>query len=373
MRAKLTDKFVKLQKKLAKLSKNGLSDTNTNKQLLAIQTELNTIRQQLHITTHYKSPLAAHDKLLWQQETLMKKRAQLNEKITESTQDIELDLLMIAQEFSYKNVQDIDQYKHAYDRCEDDVTMYSDKLPALVSAIADLKQQLVEIENSIGRILRPAFLSEEKRQLLVLQEQVKGLIKTETDKANNIILQEKRVMQDTLSTVKHLKHKNRELNKAQNEMKALDQEIDKGRAKIALSETACKDIQHLCTEYQTLFDNAYGITHEFYKENVSRMKSGLPQISKSDVDKFIDRQRDLLGALIAHLKYPSTTTIETIIRRFKAYSEMKQIINPAIHSNLDDSIEKLRSIDPTTMELMDPVVESLRTSQDNSPSSSPSQ
>ena len=77
--------------------------------------------------------------------------------------------------------------------------------------------------------------------------------------------------------------------------------------------------------------------------------------------------------MIAHLKYPSTTTIETIIRRLKAYSEMKKTINPGIQSNFDDNIEKLRSIDPTTMDLMDAIKEPLQTSQDNSPSSSPSQ
>ncbi len=125
-------------------------------------------------------------------------------------------------------------------------------------------------------------------------------------------------------------------------------------------------IDGLIRTCKTLFNQTYAVTHALYKENVSRMKQGEPRLEKSDHDRYIASQRDLLGAMVTHLQSPTSATIETLIRRFDAYVDMKEKAkeqgNLVFTQELEKTLEAIVVANPLTTEKMGVILSGLKRS-----------
>lgn len=101
---------------------------------------------------------------------------------------------------------------------------------------------------------------------------------------------------------------------------------------------------------EILFKTFYDKGFEIYKERVANEKAGLPRKTMTPEEKLIASTRDLIGAALSHLKYPSNLTRETLERRHEGYNEALQ--NTDLSKD-DDVLPKLneflwgvKSLDP---------------------------
>lgn len=111
-----------------------------------------------------------------------------------------------------------------------------------------------------------------------------------------------------------------------------------------------KTAHSLLKNGEDLFKIFYDKGFEIYKERVANEKAGGPSKTMTPEEKLIASTRDLIGAALSHLKYPSNLTRETLERRHAAYNEALQNTNL---SKDDDVLPKLnefllgvKSLDP---------------------------
>lgn len=87
--------------------------------------------------------------------------------------------------------------------------------------------------------------------------------------------------------------------------------------------------------FKTFYDKAFVI----YQERVANEKAGGPLKVMTPEEKLLASTRDLIGAALSHLKYPSNLTRETLERRQAGYNNALQNIDLPKE---DDSLLKLK-------------------------------
>lgn len=311
------------------VSHTELTQNIKNKTLLADKQRIlddisalrDSLRQETGLTLRYASPESKHQALLAQRTLLIKNIEQLQHSIQQKTEEVSDLLEELADTLTEKGYT-VEEYNNLV------IQPLQDRYVAMTKEIANLEKHGASPS---------VIMAKKEAQKQALQR----------------IQLEKRLLTAPMDITETCANLEVSLIEAQQQLSQLDKDLESEAQKIPV-------VQALKKECEKLFFASYAITHAFYKENLKREKGGLAPIQKSEETNYVERQRDFLGALRNHLQAPSSASIDTLLRRCRAYYTTRATFDFVDNKPVDDLIRNLANIDPNTTQQMLTIIHTIQ-------------
>jgi hypothetical protein len=205
---------------------------------------------------------------------------------------------------------------------------------------SQVKNQLLDIdkqmanrtlyEKEITRLDNPPLFSMRNVFKFIAPKSYERFRKDRVDKLQEKIIQanEQEKAARALYTASKVKlDKLKDLYKDYNDGKVVSHQLKSGidtQKHVRQTHMDAAQSKQLVQKAEPLFQQIYKEAFKIYEARVARQKDGSSPIPPTPEEKILLSQRELVGAVIAHMNHPSSSTQATLERRYAGYVEVTQ-------------------------------------------------